>query len=378
MYGHLDKQPPMTEKWDEGLHPYKPVYRDGKLYGRGSADDGYAIFSAITAIKALKAQNTTHSRIVILIEASEESSSPDLQFYVERLRSQIGTPSLIVCLDSGCGNYEQFWITTSLRGVVAVDLKVSVLHKGVHSGHGSGIVASSFRVLRHLLDRVEDSASGRVLLPQLHCEIPADRLAQAAKCAEVLGDEITSEFEFVPGARPVPGTNLELLLNRTWRPVISYTGADGIPHLSNSGNVLRTHTTIRLSCRVPPLTDATAGCEALKSALLSNPPAEAAVEIPFSKGYAGWNSPALAPWLEESLDRASATFYGKEWIALGEGGSIPFMGMLGEMFPQAQFVITGVLGPESNAHGPNEFLHVPFAKKLTCCVASILADFSAL
>src|SRR5882762_10533233 len=188
--------------WGEGLGPWTPVRRGNRLYGRGAGDDGYAAFAALTAIEALQAQGVRHSRCVVLIEASEESGSPDLPAYVEKLAERI-RPGLVVCLDSGCGDYEHLWATTSLRGVVSGTLKVEVLGEGVHSGAASGIVPSSFRLLRQVLDRLEDHRTGKILVEECHVEIPPGRLAEVRAVATVLGDEVLRRFPLVPGMRPV-------------------------------------------------------------------------------------------------------------------------------------------------------------------------------
>ena len=373
MYGHLDKQPAMVG-WEEGLGPWTPVIRDGKLFGRGGADDGYAIFATIGAIRALKSQNAEHSRIVVIIECCEESGSVDLPAYIDLLADRIGTPRLVVCLDSGCGNYEQLWMTTSLRGSIVGNLTVEVLTEGVHSGDASGIVPSSFRILRQLLDRLEDSKSGRILPEWLWVDIPPHRVEEARETARILGDDIYSKFPFVDGMQPVTKEPLELLLNRTWRPALAYTGQAGLPDLVQGGNVLRPQTSIKLSLRIPPTLDATNVDKRLKELLESDAPYGARVTFEPEKGGTGWEAPKIASWLGESVERASQAHFGRAATTFGEGGSIPFMGMLGARYPQAQFLITGVLGPHSNAHGPNEFLHIQTAKNLTACVAQVLAD----
>ncbi|HET7656376.1 MAG TPA: M20 family metallopeptidase [Luteimonas sp.] len=376
LYGHLDKQPEMTG-WDEDLGPWKPVLRGDKLYGRGGADDGYAIFGSLAALMALHEQGAPHARCVILIEACEESGSYDLPAYVDHLADRIGSPSLVVCLDSGCGNYEQLWCTTSLRGLAGGNLTVKVLDEGVHSGDASGIVPSSFRLLRQLLSRIEDEDSGRILLDGLHVEVPADRAEQAKKVAEVLGTAVYDKFPLREGLRPMNDDLAELVLNRTWRPALSITGIDGIPSLASAGNVLRPQTAVKLSLRLPPNLDGKRAGELLKEALLRDPPNGATVTLELEKASTGWNAPALAPWLEQAIDTASHEFFGEPPMYMGEGGSIPFMGMLGEKFPRAQFMITGVLGPHSNAHGPNEFLHIPMGKHVTSCVARVIAEHHA-
>jgi len=376
MYGHLDKQPEMAG-WAEGTGPWHPVLKDNKLYGRGGADDGYAMFASIAALLALREQNIAHARTVILIEASEESGSPDLPFYIDHLGARIGTPDLVVCLDSGAGNYDQLWLTTSLRGMVIGNLTVRVLTEGVHSGAASGIVPSSFRILRSLLSRVEDEATGRMTLPDLFVQIPPDRLQQAKDTAAILGDEVWSGLPFADETSAMAEDNAELLLEKTWRPQLAITGIEGYPLPANGGNVLLPFSTAKLSLRVPPTLDAEQAKAALKGTLEKNPPYGATVTFEGPHADDGWNAPTLAPWLERSLNKASLGAFGKPVAFHGEGGSIPFMAMLGEKFPRTQFVVAGVLGPHSNAHGPNEFLHIPFAKKLSSCIACVLADHAS-
>ncbi len=373
LYGHLDKQPEMTG-WSDGLGPWTPVIRGDKLYGRGGADDGYAIFGSLTAILALREQGVPHARCVVMIEACEESGSYDLPYYVDHLAARIGRPSLVVCLDSGCGNYEQLWLTTSLRGLTGGNLTVKVLEEGVHSGDASGVVASSFRILRQLLSRLEDPATGKVLPRELQVEIPAQRLQQARESAAVLGDAVYCKFPFVDGMRPMDADLTELVLNRTWRPALSVTGVGGMPALESAGNVLRPYTAVKLSLRLPPTLEGGPAGDFVKRLLEADPPYGAKVSFELEKASTGWNAPALAGWLEQAVDRASRASFGAPPAYMGEGGTIPFMGMLGEKFPGAQFLITGVLGPHSNAHGPNEFLHIPTGKRVTAVVAQVVAE----
>ena len=373
LYGHMDKQPEMTG-WRAGLGPWDPVLEGERLYGRGSADDGYAMFACLGAIGALQANSVPHARCVVIIEACEESGSFDLPHYIEHLAKRIGQPSLCIALDSGCGNYEQLWSTTSLRGLVGGKLEIEVLTEGVHSGDAGGIVPDSFRLVRQLISRVEDEATGKVLAPEFYATIPEARLEQASATAKVLGDETYSKFPFAKGAGPVSTDPTELILNRAWRPALSVIGADGLPSTANAGNVLRASTAVSLSLRLPPTVDARIASQKLKSILEKDPPYGCRVSFHANWGATGWDAPALSAWLEQSINDASSDYFGKPAAYMGEGGTIPFMGMLGERFPESQFLITGVLGPHANAHGPNEFLHIPTAKKLTCCVAKVLAD----
>ena len=374
MYGHLDKQPEM-EGWNEDLGPWKPVIKDEKLYGRGGADDGYALFASVASVKALKEQNIDHPRILVLIEFSEESGSPDLPHYMDLCADIIGAPNLVICLDSGAGDYKRFWTTTSLRGLIGLKMKVEVLREGVHSGGASGHVPSSFRIARSLLSRLEDEKTGEILIDELNTEIPDYRIEETKNLVSILNNEVVEEFPWKDNMKPSTNDNVEGVLRRTWKPAVSIVGVDGMPSTANAGNVLRPYTTLQLSMRIPPTANAKKAVQAMKKTLSENIPYDATVELQFEKAGEGWNAPESKPWLLEAIDKASKEYFGQMACSMGEGGSIPFMGMLGKQFPQAQFVITGVLGPQSNAHGPNEFLHIPFAKRLTCCISSIIADY---
>jgi acetylornithine deacetylase/succinyl-diaminopimelate desuccinylase-like protein len=390
LYGHLDKQPEFNG-WRNDLGPWTPKYENGLLYGRGGADDGYAVYASLTAIMALDKQGIPRPRCVGIIESCEESGSFDLPAYIDVLKPRLGNVSLVVCLDSGAGNYDQLWLTTSLRGMVSGVLKVEILTEGVHSGDSSGLVPSSFRILRQVLDRLEDSKTGRLLPESFHCEVPADRVEQARATAQILGDEVWKRFPWSCGADggptlPTSTDPLEALLSRTWKPTLSVTGADGFPELKNAGNVLRPYTAFKLSLRLPPLIEGNEAAAKLKTLLEDNAPYNAKVTFTADgraggatgaaaapSGATGWNAPSLAPWLEDALNAASQAHYGAPCGYIGQGGTIPLMSMLQKGFPAAQMMVCGVLGPKSNAHGPNEFLHVPYGKKLTAAVAQVMA-----
>jgi acetylornithine deacetylase/succinyl-diaminopimelate desuccinylase-like protein len=373
LYGHMDKQPEMAG-WREGLDPWRPVIENDCLYGRGAADDGYAMFACLGAIGALGAQQTPHARCVVIIEACEESGSFDLPHYIDHLAGRIGRPSLVIALDSGCGNYEQLWCTTSLRGLVGGALRVEVLEEGMHSGDAGGVVPCSFRIARMLLSRLEDEKTGAILPGAFHGPIPPARIEQAHAAAPLLGESVFRKFPLAGATRPQSSEVTELILNRTWRPALTVIGADGLPPAANAGNVLRPTTTLKLSLRLPPTCDAAAARIALKALMEQDPPYGANVTFQSDWAASGWNAPEMPSWLAASLEEASGTYFGRPAAYMGEGGTIPFMSMLGERFPEAQFLITGVLGPRANAHGPNEFLHIPTAKRLSCCVAKVLAD----
>ena len=370
MYGHLDKQPEM-EGWKDDLGPWTPVFRDNRLYGRGGADDGYALFASLGSILSLKNQGAKLPRIVVLIEFCEESGSPDLPYYMDKFAETIGDVDLVICLDSGAGNYDQFWSTVSLRGMISCNLKVEVLNEGVHSGNASGMVPSSFRLIRQLISRLEDEVSGEILIPELHADIPNHRYAEAEKMASALNGDFGS-FPWHNATSPMTKNTIDGLIGRTWKPTLSVVGSGGIPSIQNGGNVLRPYTELKLSFRLPPTVNCNIAMDAVDKVLNNDPPNNASVTIDWDEPANGWNAPKLSEWLENAIEDASQSFYNKAAMAMGEGGTIPFMAMLGEQFPAAQFVVTGVLGPNSNAHGPNEFIHIPFAKKLSASIAFIL------
>jgi acetylornithine deacetylase/succinyl-diaminopimelate desuccinylase-like protein len=371
LYGHLDKQPEFTG-WQAGLSPWEPVLRDGKLYGRGAADDGYALFASLTAIAALQARGLPHARCIVLIEACEESGSPDLPAHVEALAARIGTPTLVVCLDAESGDYERLWLTTSLRGNIVGTLEIDLLTEGVHSGAGSGIAASCFDVLRQLLARLANER-GEIQIEELEVDIPAVRSREMAATARLLGDSVAARMPFVPGARPLSSDPAELLCNSTWRATLTVTGIDGLPAVANAGNVLVPRLAVQLSLRLPPTADGGCAAAAIRAALEKDPPWGARVRFVMGSASPGWSAPPPEPWLDAAVCEASRACYGEDSMSMGVGGTIPFMAMLGERFPRTQFLVTGVLGPHSNAHGPNEFLHIDYAKRLTTAVAHVLA-----
>jgi acetylornithine deacetylase/succinyl-diaminopimelate desuccinylase-like protein len=371
--------------WRAGLGPWQPVIQDGRLYGRGAADDGYAVYAALTAIAALDTAGVPRPRCVGLIETCEESGSFDLPAYLDHLAPRLGQVGLLIGLDSGCGDYDRLWMTTSLRGLVGGVLSVDVLGEGVHSGNASGIVPSSFRILRGLLDRIDDSRTGKLRDPVFQAPVPPDRMEQAHTAAAVLADRIWQQFPWAPQShaadtaddehvRPVTTDPVEAILNRSWRSTLSVIGAAGLPPLKEAGNVLRPATALKLSVRLPPSVDAERAAQRMKLLLETDPPYGARVRFDVDNAGTGWNAPPTAPWLKQALEQASTAMFGPEPVWMGEGGGIPFISMLGERFPRAQFVITGVLGPQSNAHGPNEFLLIDYAKKLTGVIAQVVSQ----
>jgi acetylornithine deacetylase/succinyl-diaminopimelate desuccinylase-like protein len=364
IYGHMDKQPPLGE-WRSGLGPYEPVREGDLLYGRGTADDGYATFAAVTG---LLAAGGGRGRVLILIEASEESGSPDLAAHLENLAERIGAPRLVICLDSGGLSYDRLWLTTSLRGCLVATVRVDVLTEGVHSGVAGGVVPSSFRIQRRILSAIEDEVTSRILLPELlGAGIPE---ALRANLVEVASEFPDSEAPVVDGLHLLTADPVERLVARTWGAALEVTGADGLPKPRDGGNVLRPSTTLKLSVRLPPDVDAQAATDALISAIRTDEGAHITIDL--ESAAQGWIAPPLDPGLAATLSAVSKERFGQAHGLVGEGGSIPFLADLEKGFPGTQFVATGVLGPHSNAHGPNESLNIPMAKAVTHAVAALL------
>lgn len=372
MYGHMDKQPAFTG-WYDFCGATNPAIKDDRLYGRGAADDGYSITTAMLSVKACQEQHQPHGRVVMVLETEEESGSPHLIDNINRIKDRIGTPSLVLCLDSGAMTYDRLWLTSSLRGVVAFDFKVEILNNGVHSGDASGIVPSSFRIMRQLLSRIEDAETGRIKLDFLHSPLEPKVYGDMADVCQLIGWSFIKSFPFVEGAVPVERDLVENMLNRAWRPTLSVVGANGLPEAATAGNVLRPSTTLRLSIRLPPRINSSEAFEKIKEVLTTDVPYGAKVELSRVGKGNGWAMNNPRKWLEDAYQVASQEFYGNKALYMGEGGSIPFMGSLQEIYPEADFLVIGILGPESNAHGPNEMLDIPYYKKLTCCVAHLLA-----
>jgi acetylornithine deacetylase/succinyl-diaminopimelate desuccinylase-like protein len=364
IYGHMDKQPPLGQ-WRDGLAPFEPVREGDILYGRGTADDGYSTFAAVTG---LLAAGGGQGRVLIMIEASEESGSPDLSAYMAHLSERIGRPRLVICLDSGGLSYDRLWLTSSLRGNLVATVRVDVLTEGIHSGAGGGVVPSSFRILRRILSRIEDEETGRILLPELlGGGIPDSHRANL----EVLALEFPdSALPVVDGLRLLAPDPVERLAARTWAAALAVTGMDGIPASRDGGNVLRPYTTLKFSLRVPPDVDAQVATDALISAIATDEGAH--VTIDMEPAAQGWLAPPLDDAAAAALSRVSMERFGRPHALVGEGGSIPFLADLQKGYPGTQFVATGVLGPHSNAHGPNEALHIPMAKAVTHAVAELL------
>lgn len=382
LYGHLDKQPEMVG-WREGIEPWAPTYEGDRLYGRGSADDGYAMFSALIAINDLEDNNISHPRQIVIIEASEESGSPDLMDHLNLLNSSLEANScekledvsLVVCLDSGALSYEHLWVTNSLRGLIEMHLTIRTLKQGTHSGGAGGIVPSTTHILRTLLDRVAKSPSGEIIIDELNVEIP-EHISEAAKnVAVIIGEDDPHGLPFAKGVEPIYESVADQLIANTYRPALEIIAIEGLPKIEDAGNVLLPEVKVALSFRIPPGVKPAIAAAAIAGELNRDTPYNAQITVKIESLASGWAAPERPQSLIDIFEAASQKHFGKSVQYLGEGGTIPFMFMLGEKYPNAQFMVTGLLGPESNAHGPNEFMHLPTFFKLTACVADVIAAY---
>ncbi len=369
-YGHLDKQPE-GNGWSNNRCPFSATQEDTVLYGRGVADDGYSFYSAVSIAKALESGGLSHPRIWGVFETCEESGSFDFSHWMQLLAPRLSNVALILVLDAGCIDYSGLYVTTNFRGILRATLKVSVLNHGVHSGVASGIVPDSFMIARNLLDRLEDSSSGKILDKAFYTTIPATRLEQLREKAK----RITSfkhDFPWINAPITLSKTIEENLIAQTWLPQLTIIGAQGLPDINKAGNVLRASTSLKLSLRLPPMIDSQAAESALKRILLDDPPFGASVELSDVSSSEGWNAPEEAEWLSREINDASLDIFGKPAVYSGEGGTLSICNVFQSTCPKAQFLLTGVLGPNSNAHGPDEALRLDYVEKLCCALSRII------
>lgn len=365
----------MLNGWEEGLHPRKPVIKEGYLYGRGASDDGYATYAIVESIKLIQQTGGKHGKIIIAVEGDEESGSADLIYYLKKLESRIGQPDLMICMDSGCMDYDSLWITTSLRGYLEFTLTVECLKENVHSGSGSGIAPDSFNIIRSLLDRLDDK-SHSVLIDIFHVVIPEHNIQEAKKLANLKKDSIVKDsVKLLPNVKPLSDDYSEIILNNTWRPTLVITGFTGFPQTEIAGNVLRNKTTCRVAIRLPPTANAKSIETKCREIMTSNPPFNCKITLSNVEAGYGWAAKELPDVLKDSFNKSSKTLFGREFFCFGEGGSIGFIHDLGELYPDCQMLVTGVLGPKTNAHCPNECLNIDYTEKITVALAHTINDY---
>lgn len=369
-YGHLDKQPE-TVGWDADLGPWKPVVKEGKLWGRGCVDDGYNFYSIVTAVKALEETKTAHPRITGLYETDEESGSRDMAKYIAQYKDRIGKPGMVCILDLFAVDDQRVWLTQSLRGIVALTVKVSVLKKASHSGTASGIVPSSFRIMRILLDRLENAETGEVLIPSMYSEIPEEYIQGAHKLAETFDPR--QAFSYEGDTVSMKDSAFDAVIAGNWKPTLSVLGADGLPPPDKASGLVRTHTTLKLSFRIPPGVNAEQALADVKARLTTDIPYHASVTITDEHSAPGFAAPLMPDWLKASANELSQAIFGHDVGYTFTGGSIGVITDFAKAFPDAFFINTGALLPDSSAHAPNENLQLDYAEKLTLWVAELFA-----
>lgn len=374
-YGHFDKLPE-TGEWQEGLGAWTPVLKNNCLYGRGSADDGYSFYLMGVCVAALKTLNHAHPRIIGIFETQEESGSKDLPYYLNLIHDRLGSVNAFFILDNSCSDYERLWTVSSLRGVIKGTLKVKVLSHGVHSGAYSGIVPDAYGIAQHLLSRVYDPLTSEVKIPSCLAKIPDTCQQQLQNVGNILGDQIWNRAPLLPGVSPISTQPDELLLQNTWKPALTITGISGIPVPENAGNIIHGDVALTLSMRVPPLIDLKQAVNDLNQLLTTDIPFGCEVSLTSISAEPGWASFHTDSKIQELLSKASECHFGKPLATTGQGGSIPIVNEFEKHLPNTALVVTGALGTDSNAHAPNEFLNMNYAKKLTAVIAQVICDFT--
>ena len=376
-YGHLDKMPHLDPAgWRNGLGPTTPVVEGNKIYGRGTNDDGYNSFCLMTAIRYLHEHGLKYPKITIILESGEESGDTEIKRYLDELKPRIGDVGLIVVLDCEAQDYDTVWCCTSLRGVVNGTLSIHHLATPCHSGMATGLVPSTFRIARMLISRLEDEQTGEIKVKEAHVEIPANRIQQAKDVAAHLGERSHEIVSPLDGCKLLTTDNSQLLINKAWKPGLAVTGCDGIPPIASASNVMRTNTDLKLSLRIPPGVDAEALGKTLKSVLEADPPYGAKVTYDCSAAGNGWCGRDFSPEIDQVITEASMKIFGNKPAYYGEGGSIPLCNKFQELWPEAQTLVTGCAGTDSNPHGYNESLDLPYTGKFTAIVAAILAKLA--
>eukprot|EP01134_Creolimax_fragrantissima_P007648 CFRG7648T1 len=376
IYGHLDKQPFMEGRWSEGLDALTPVIRDNKLYGRGSADDGYSVLAALLSIQAAREQGVPLPRICILLETEEESGSENLLYLMEQaqVKEALGKPDICICLDSETADYDKIWVTSSLRGLAACNLKIEVMESGQHSGLAGGIVPETFTIARQLLDRLEDSTTG-VVVDEFNSQPDDKKRNEAKEVAEYHGSSLFTNFKLLEGVSAMSEHDLaQMYLQNVWYASLSVTGGCGLPDVSDAGNVLRPWTQLRVGIRLPPNVNGHDAAKKLEEVLTKDPPYGCKISVTGLQGGNGFCTKPFPIYLNDSIRDASMAFFGQAHSSFGIGGSIPFLSELGQKYPEAQIIPMGAMGPDCNAHNPDESIDLPYAKKFVCFLSHLLGD----
>ena len=376
-YGHYDKQPYGTG-WDKDKSPTNPVIVDGRLYGRGSADDGYASFSILTAIKTCQEFNCLMPRICCLFEGAEESTDADLKYYFDKLIPILGDNVVaFIPLDSGCPDYDRLWMANSLRGIVDIDVNIQTLDQESHYGpEASGIIAENLFLMRKIYDGLVDSTNGEFKLEEFKIaedKIPAIVMEQMQKEIEIVGDNFIKNIPLYEGVSPLKTDVKELMINNRWKPSCFILGIDNCPKTEDRGFGVSSGINVRMSIRIPPTVDKNKAIEALKKALSDNIYFGAQVKLGYLDYGEGVLLANMSNKVKNILNKASLEFFGNESVFTGVGGSIPFIGYFQSKYPNTDIICTGIVGSDSHEHGPNENLNIEACKKMVCVLCYFLS-----
>ena len=376
LYAHFDKQPHGTG-WDDDKGPTKPVIQNGRLYGRGSADDGYASFSMLTAIKACQEHNCPLPRICLIFEGAEESTDEHLTYYFNKLLPIIGENVIaFIPLDSGCADYDRLWITNSLRGVCDYEINIQTLDNNISFGpEASGRIAENLFILRKAIDAVMDTSTGDVKIEEFYVkDIPEEIQEEMDKEIEIVGEQFFKEIPLYEGVKPLKTDIKEAMINNRWKPTCSILGIDNCPKIEDNGFGVKKSITVKMSMRLPPGIDSHAALEALKKVVKENIYFDAKVKFLSAEVADGWKLTNFSEKTKNVLNKASKEYFGNELVFKGMGGSIPFITYFQTKYPNADVICTGILGADCFEHGPNENLHLEACKKMILVLCYFLSE----
>ncbi|WP_395652964.1 dipeptidase [Phycicoccus elongatus] len=361
LYAHHDVQPPGDDAhWDSP--PFEPTERDGRLYGRGAADDKAGIMAHLAALRAHSGKLPVG--VTVFVEGEEEIGSDSLPTILERHGEKLRADAIVLA-DSTNWAIGEPALTTTLRGMIRVVVTVTTLDHGIHSGMFGGPVPDAITALVRLLATMHDD-TGNVAVAGLKEGVAADLDYDEAR--------LRAESGLLDGVDLIGSGSI---LSRIWtKPSITTIGIDA-PTVATSSNTLVPTASAKISMRLAPDEFDLDGFEALKKHLLDHAPWGARVEVHLDDRGNGFAAHAQGPVYDQAR-AAFADAWGVQPVDIGVGGSIPFVAAFAEKFPQAAILVTGVEDPDARAHGANESLHLGEFEKVCVAEAVLLARLGAL
>jgi acetylornithine deacetylase/succinyl-diaminopimelate desuccinylase-like protein len=360
LYAHHDVQPPGdAEHWHS--EPFEPTERDGRLFGRGAADDKAGIAAHLAALRAY--DGAPPVGVVVLVEGEEEIGSPTLPAFLETY-AELLAADVMVLADSTNWAVGRPALTTSLRGLVDAVVEVRTLEHAVHSGMYGGPVPDALTALVRLLATLHDE-KGDVAVPGL--------ATGAADPLDLTEDQLRADAGVVEGVELIGSGSLT---ERLWtRPAVAVIGIDA-PTVAHASNTLVPVARAKVSLRLAPGDDSQRAMDSLVEHLEAHAPWGAQVTV--HRGSAGepFQGSGSGP-AYDAAHRAFGTAWGVEPVHTGVGGSIPFIAAFAEQFPAAQILVTGVEDPDSRAHGADESLHLGEFARVCLAEALLLRELAA-